>query len=170
MIRMATSADCHDLAALHVLTWQQAYKELMPRTFLQGLDLELETRSKKWKQAISENLVLVSLDYDDDTLVGFAACGKCLDSDAESTWGELRALYYLESYWGTGRAQALLHEALDQLSANGNSIATLWVIDGNSRAIAFYKKHGFSFDRQEKVEQKPGYIICELRMSKQLLT
>lgn len=170
MIRIATSADCYDLAVLHVLTWQQAYVGLIPQTFLGGLDLELDSRSEKWRHAIAENAVSVLLDYDDDILVGFAACGKCRDSDAEPTWGELNALYYLASYWGTGRAQILYHEALDHLKAGGNSIATLWVLDGNSRAIAFYQKQGFRFDRQEKTEQKAEFTIRELRMIKQLLT
>lgn len=170
MIRMATSADCHDLAALHVFTWQQAYAGLMPQAFLDGLDLELDTRSEQWRQAIAENAVSVLLDYDDDTLVGFAAFGKCRDSDAEPTWGELGALYYLQSYWGAGRALILYREALDHLKADGNSIATLWVLDGNFRAIAFYQKNGFRFDGQEKVEQKPEFTIRELRMTKQPLT
>jgi len=170
MIRMATSADAFDLAALHVLTWQQAYAGLMPAPFLKGLELELETRCKQWKQAISDNLVSVLLDLDEDTFVGFAACGKSLDNDADSTWGELGALYYLEQYWGAGRAQALLHETLEQLKANGSSIATLWVLDNNSQAISFYKKHGFRFDAQEKVEQQTGFSIRELRMHKRLTT
>ena len=170
MIRKATSADCHDLAALHVLMWQQAYSNLMPQAFLDGLTLELETRSELWSNAIEERTASVFLDYDDDTLVGFAACGKCQDSDAKTTWGELGALYYLKPYWGTGRAQILYLEALDQLKENGNSVATLWVLDGNSRAIAFYQKHGFRFDEQEKVEKKPKFTIRELRMTKQLVS
>jgi GNAT superfamily N-acetyltransferase len=169
MIRTATSADCHKLAVLHILTWQQAYAGLMPQSFLEGLDLELDNRSKQWTHAISENAVSVLLDYDDDTLIGFAACGKCRDSDAEPTWGELGALYYLESFWGTGRAPILYHEALEHLKENGNSLVTLWVLDGNSRAIAFYQKHGFTFDGREKVEEKADFTIRELRMTKQLL-
>ncbi len=168
MIRRAIPSDCYDLAALHVLTWQQAYAGLMPETFLDGLDLELDTRAEQWRQAIALSAVLVSLDYDDDVLVGFAAYGKCRDSDAEPSWGELGALYYLQSYWGTGRAQTLYSEALDHLTADGNSTATLWVLDGNSRAIAFYQKHGFRFDGQEKSEIKPGFTIRELRMTRQL--
>ena len=169
MIRMATSDDCRDLAALHILTWQQAYAGLMPAEFLRQLDLELETRSEQWKQGISENAVSVMLDYDDDTLAGFAALGKCHDSDADSNWGELGALYYQESFWGTGRAEPLLHRALGHLEATGHAVTTLWVLEGNRRAIAFYQKHGFSFDGQEKVEQQPGFTLRELRMRKRLL-
>jgi len=168
MIRMATSDDCYDLAVLHVLTWQQAYAGLMPETYLAGLDHDLDTRAQQWKQAIAKSAVSVWIDTDDDSLVGFAACGKCRDEDATDNWGELNALYYLKSHWGTGRAQALYQRVLQHLEANSHSIATLWVLDGNSRAIAFYQKQGFAFDGEEKVEQQPEFTIRELRMTKRL--
>lgn len=169
MIRPATSADCYDLATLHVRTWQQAYVGLMPRTFLEELDQELDARSDQWKQALAEKTASVSLDYDGDRLVGFAAWGKCRDSDAESTWGELNALYYLQPYWGTGRAGILYRQVLDDLKAGGHTIATLWVLDDNFRAIAFYQNQGFRFDGQEKSGKMPGFTIRELRMTRQLL-
>ena len=61
MIRKATSADCRDLAALHVLTWRQAYSSLMPQAFLDGRTLELETRSELWSNAIEERTASVFL-------------------------------------------------------------------------------------------------------------
>lgn len=79
-------------------------------------------------------------------------------------------MYYTQPYWGTGRALILYRQSLEYLKANGNSIIKLWVLDGNSRAIAFYQKHGFKFDGQEKAEQSPGFTIQELRMEAQLET
>ena len=52
--------------------------------------------------------------------------------------------------------------------ASGYSTITLWVLDSNARAIAFYRKYGFDFDGEEKSEQRPGFTMRELRMVTQL--
>ena len=166
MIRSAYVDDCAELAALHVRAWQQAYAGFLPQEFLIGLDQE--KRSEVWRQMLVDEVVKVFLDYDKTTLVGFAACGACLDSDATPTWGQLGALYYLKPYWGTGKARILYQTARSHLKASGYSTITLWVLDGNARAIAFYRKHGFDFDGEEKSEQRPGFTMRELRMVTQL--
>jgi len=166
MRRLASIDDCSDLAALHVLAWQQAYAGLLPEEFLNELDTD--KRREMWRQTLRNNDVSVFLDFNDDTLIGFAACGICNDVDAKPEWGELGALYYLQSYWGTGRAAILYQQARDHLRACGNSTAILWVLDGNVRGIAFYRKHGFRFDGQEKSQQISGFTMRELRMTLQL--
>ena len=168
MIRNATPADSSDLATLHALTWQQAYAGLMPQAFLDGLGDNLDARAEQWRSAIAENSVWVLLDYNENALAGFAAYGKCRDKDTGLGWGELGALYYLRTFWGSGRAQTLCNQALDQLKESGSSTATLWVLEGNARAIAFYQQQGFAFDGQEKSEQKPGFTLREHRMTKRL--
>lgn len=50
---------------------------------------------------------------------------------------ELFAIYLDERVYGTGLADRLLHEVL------GDAPAVLWVLDGNARAEAFYRRHGF---------------------------
>jgi len=166
MRRIANINDCPALAALHVLAWQQAYAGLLPQEFLNELDTD--NRCEMWTQSLQNKDVSVFLDFDDNTLIGFAACGICNDIDAIPAWGELGALYYLQSYWGTGRAANLYQQAIDHLRASGNSTATLWVLDANARGIAFYQKHGFKFDGQEKSQQISGFTMRELRMTLRL--
>lgn len=50
---------------------------------------------------------------------------------------ELFAVYLDERVYGTGLADRLLLEVL------GDAPAVLWVLDGNARAEAFYRRHGF---------------------------
>jgi ribosomal protein S18 acetylase RimI-like enzyme len=166
MRRIANIDDCSDLATLHVLAWQQAYLGLLPKEFLNELDTD--ERCEMWKRTLQNKDASVFLDFDVNTFVGFAACGICNDIDAKPEWGELGALYYLQSYWGTGRAAILYHQAREHLIASGKSIATLWVLDTNARGIAFYQKHGFSFDGQEKSQQMAGFTMRELRMTLRL--
>jgi len=166
MRRLATMDDCTDLAALHVLGWQQAYKGLLPEELLNELDTN--ERRKMWEQTLKNKEMPVFLDFDGGALIGFAACGVSNDIDAKPEWGELGALYYLQSYWGTGRAAILYHHVIDHLRAIGSSTATLWVLDRNARAIAFYRKLGFRFDGQEKSQRVSGFTMRELRMTLRL--
>ena len=54
-----------------------------------------------------------------------------------------------------------MHAAFDVL--NHFSEIYLWVLKDNKRAIAFYKKMGFTFDGQEQI-LKLGKPVKELRM------
>ena len=57
---------------------------------------------------------------------------------------------------GTGLAARLLQEAL------GERAAYLWVLEGNERAVAFYRRHGFAFDGGRQPYESTG--ATELRM------
>jgi ribosomal protein S18 acetylase RimI-like enzyme len=59
---------------------------------------------------------------------------------------------------GTGVADALLERAI------GERAASLWVADGNGRAMAFYRRHGFADEGGRKLEPATG--ITEIRMSR----
>jgi ribosomal protein S18 acetylase RimI-like enzyme len=60
--------------------------------------------------------------------------------------------------YGTGVAQALMAEAI------GDRAAYLWVVEGNDRAIAFYRKHGFDLDGVR--DHLPETGTPEVRMSR----
>lgn len=70
----------------------------------------------------------------------FAHADAAGEADAPASL-ELKTLYVLDAAKGSGPADALLHRAIsDDLPAY------LWVIEGNDRAIAFYRKNGFELD------------------------
>lgn len=54
---------------------------------------------------------------------------------------ELKRIYVLSRFHGSGIAAALLDAAVN--AANGQQRLLLGVKDDNARAIAFYRKHGF---------------------------
>lgn len=167
MRRLANPDDYLDLAALHVRAWQQAYAGLLPEKFLN--ELKADDRAEMWKRSLQNEDLAVFLDFDQESLIGFAACGICHDTDAKPSWGELGALYYLKPYWGTGRAAILYEQAIDHLRASGKSTITLWVLDTNAQGIKFYSKHGFIFDGKEKSEKISEFTMRELRMTLDLI-
>lgn len=74
--------------------------------------------------------------------IGFALVGKpdlaaALDGDIE-----LKRIYSLSRFHGTGLGAALMRQALE--AAIGHRRLLLGVYAGNERALAFYRKQGFS--------------------------
>ena len=47
-VRSATVADADEIAAIHVLSWQVAYRGLMPQEYLDGLDPA--QRAERWRR------------------------------------------------------------------------------------------------------------------------
>ena len=64
--------------------------------------------------------------------------------------GELSALYVVPEEWGSGVAAALHDQALASMRELGATEATLWVVEGNTRARRFYEREGWSADGETK--------------------
>lgn len=73
------------------------------------------------------------------------------------TPAELWSLYAAPEHHGRGVAHALVTAALPS-----SHPAHLWVLDGNDRAIAFFRREGFALDGVVKHDDRVG--ADELRM------
>jgi GNAT superfamily N-acetyltransferase len=167
LIRGATVEDAHGLALVHVRSWQQAYRGLMPQDVLDNLSIA--EREANWARIVAEtprgSRTLVALD--DDRLVAWASYGDARDADAVGT-GELWGIYAHPDYWSTGVGHVLIEAVEEALRADGHGTAYLWVLEGNDRAAAFYERHGWASDGGEKVDRRPGLVLRERRYVKRL--
>jgi ribosomal protein S18 acetylase RimI-like enzyme len=73
--------------------------------------------------------------------VGFAQLARPDLPDARDGDIELKRIYLLSRFHGTGAGAALMAAAVD--GAGGHARLLLGVYEHNARAIAFYRKHGF---------------------------
>lgn len=137
-IRPAVPDDAEALAHLHVLVWEEAYSSLMPASIFQTRRATIPQRIENWRRNLTVAAARTVVAEDASGLVGFASVGP--PRDAVEVDDELWALYVRASRWGTGVGHALLTEAI------GDRTASLWVLRGNERAIAFYRRHGFVED------------------------
>ena len=94
---------------------------------------------------------------DDDGIVGMATAGPGRDDDAPAAL-ELYAINVLRRAHGTGLADDLMAVAV------GDRAAYLWVLEGNDRALAFYRRHGFVDEGGRKPEPDTG--VVEIRMAR----
>jgi GNAT superfamily N-acetyltransferase len=149
--------DADEVARVHVRVWQQAYAGLMPADYLESLDPM--AFGEGWRERLLRPTSSVGhwLARDEHGIVGIASCGPARDEDAPVAF-ELYAINVLARSHGTGVAAALLGHAI------GDRAAYLWVLEGNARAQAFYRRHGFADDGARKREPDTG--AAEIRMAR----
>ncbi len=144
----------HELRAAHevrIATWKVAYRGVVPDDVLDALTLRLEDLAR-FESRFDAGEGRVYGAWEDDALVGMAVAGPCRDEDRYGE-AELYALYVLPTYWGTGVGQALWEAALP--------FTSLWVLQDNPRARAFYARNGLRPEATKQLEL--GVPLTEVR-------
>lgn len=138
--------------------WRQAYRGRLNAEVLDHLDEGIESVAEAWRLGFDAGgeVPLVAVD-DDARIVGIAA-GGAARGENPPTAVELSMLYVLEEYYGTGLGRALTDAAI------GDSAACVWVLEGNERAIAFYRKLGFEPDGTAEQLSERWNGLNEIRM------
>ncbi|WP_110950737.1 GNAT family N-acetyltransferase [Pseudomonas bohemica] len=145
MIRLAQPQDAAGIARVHVRSWQQAYRDLIPADHLTSLDATLDRRTELWRDSIDKGEPQVFVALEGEQVVGWIASGQSRDEDTKpGMGGEVQALYVLAEHWGSGVGRTLWLTARQHLVDHGFRSVTLWVLAQNDRAIRFYRNAGFS--------------------------
>jgi GNAT superfamily N-acetyltransferase len=160
-IREATYSDAETIASVHVLSWQAAYRGILPEAFLQGLSVE--ARSRMWQKSLQTGKPRVLLAYSDEAIAGWIAFGACRDADKDETWAEVEALYVLPEFWSKGIGERLSNSARELLRSAGFSFVALWVLSENHRARRFYHRIGFDHDQSSKRISIGDVSLTEIR-------
>ena len=120
--------------------------------------IDAHDRSERWREHLSQGTSVTMLAETGGQLVGFAAFGKCRDEDLSSgAVGEVMAIYVHPAAWRRGVGSALLREAVDRLRSGGFAEVSLWVIEANRQAIAFYERFGFVRDGSFRHRRSWGF-------------
>ena len=164
LVRRAEPQDAPAVALVHVASWRQAYRGLLPQEYLNSLSVETWTTT--WANAFSQlpgqsSTTLVG--ELDGQIVGFACVGPSRDDDRDTTAAELLGLYLDPAHWGAGHGCTLHTEALDVARASGTTAATLWVLTTNQRARNFYERQGWAADGADKTVWRGDVRLDETR-------
>jgi RimJ/RimL family protein N-acetyltransferase len=153
-VRTATLDDSERIADIHVKTWQAAYAGVMPKDFLEGLDVV--ARQAMWRRAIEGRTLPggIFLAEVGGEVVGFTAVGRYRERSggADPAVGEVFAIYVAAEHWSTRAGHALMRAAVDHLAEQGVPEIRLWVLADNPRARRFYERFGYVADGQTRVE------------------
>jgi GNAT superfamily N-acetyltransferase len=162
-VRKATPEDAAGIARVQERGWQAAYRHVFPT---EELDRGGFIHADRW----TERLIRPPAGWTtfvaehDGEVVGFTSVGPSRD---ETGVGELYAIYVDPEQWSTGTGSALIEQAEEQLRTAYTDV-TLWVLEDNPRARAFYERAGWSVDGGRKAEARWGVRAPEVRYRKRL--
>ncbi|MFD2263240.1 GNAT family N-acetyltransferase [Lacibacterium aquatile] len=138
-IRPARVDDAGGIAAVHVASWQESYRGLIPDDVL--AQQSVEAREIFWRGHLEQPSRGGWVLETDGAVTGFGDCGPNHDPMLESD-GEINSLYLLQSAQGQGAGRGLMEVMLRALATGGYATAGLWVAKGNTGACGFYEHLG----------------------------
>ena len=166
LIRRATAEDARAIAVIHVAASQAAYRGLIPDEHLAAFTVE--RREAIWREILTTGDADVWIAEEDGRGQGWICVGCSRDPDAGPTTAELQTMYIDPASWRQGIGRALWAEAEPHLRAQAVTAVTLWVLEENARAIAFYRSLGFFEDGQAQSRERAGRRLVEIRMRRPL--
>ncbi|TQJ10386.1 ribosomal protein S18 acetylase RimI-like enzyme [Lapillicoccus jejuensis] len=140
---MALPDDAEALTDLHTDVWEEAYGALVDPEVLADRRRRRADRVRRWRESLTAGpaTTYVVPSPAGERLLGFVSVGPARnDPEKILPETEVWALYVRAECYGTGLGHALLRRAV------GVAPAVLWVLDGNERAMRFYRRQGFVFD------------------------
>jgi ribosomal protein S18 acetylase RimI-like enzyme len=147
----AGPVDAEALAAVHVASWRQTYRGLLPDGYLARMSEPAHARrfAARLVRPGPNDVVLVAADR--FGLVGYAEGGP--SRRAVPGEAEISTLYLLDRAQGRGLGRRLLVETARALAAHGARSLAISVLRDNLRARRFYEHLG---GEAEPARQEPG--------------
>ncbi len=141
LIRDASANDLRRIAEIHISSWREAYKGIMPQTFLDEMDIDQRLQGWERRLNATDHAQLRVCDVGGH-IAGWHYSGPSRDVDAQPLVGEVYAIYVDPNAWGLGHGTLLINDAHQLLVAAGFTNVSLWVLKENRRAIDFYARNG----------------------------
>jgi GNAT superfamily N-acetyltransferase len=152
IIRVGGAADLPAVAAVQARASQVAYEGVLRSDVLAMMnpdDLLARWVERLSQGSTSHRLVVAEA----DRLIGFAFVGP----DPEPGVGEVVELFVDPPNHGTGVGAALMAAARATLIDMGFERHSLWVLEGNERAMRFYAKGGWQPDGMTVMSSRGVY-------------
>ncbi len=148
IIREAKLSDAKGIAKVHVDSWKNTYKNILPTEYLEKLSYE--QRTELWVRNISkvDHYVFVA-ESDNGEIIGFTDGGKRAENEIEGS-GDLTSIYILDQFQGQGIGSKLVNKLFTKLKALGYEKIFVEVLEDN-QSKRFYKRLGARLEKTEKI-------------------
>ncbi|WP_409301103.1 GNAT family N-acetyltransferase [Peribacillus sp. SCS-155] len=139
LIRRAMQGDEAAIAKVYVNSWKTTYQNIIPETYLNGLEAGLY--SNIWSFILNEEKTIVYVaENAEGEIVGFASGGNEQTEDPHYT-GEVYAIYILQNYQRKGIGKSLIKRLLKELRSQGYVNLIIWALKDNHNR-SFYESFG----------------------------
>jgi ribosomal protein S18 acetylase RimI-like enzyme len=140
-IRAAAPSDAPAIGRIHVASWRETYRGMLPDHFLDNLSAVV--RAVMWQGARERDLPVLLFvgQLASGELVGFAGGGP-RRGDSPPHDAEVYAIYVLRAARQRGCGRRLLAALAAALRARGFTSLCLWVLRENAQARRFYERLG----------------------------
>lgn len=142
----AGASDAEAIARVHVTSWREAYRSLLPDKMLSVFNVT--DRADRWRQILRAKAektdALVAIAVQGNEVVGFVSVGPQRDEQllSQGFTGEIEAIYVLAKAQRSGVGRTLIGVGANHLFRAGHRSAALWVLEQNWPARSFYKAMG----------------------------
>jgi len=180
-VRPARPEDAGEIARIQVATWRVAYRRMLPRHVLDGLDEGW--MAERWSAAIEtppspRHRVLVAYEQAEQSyLVGFAASGpadeQALAPEEPPLPESVAAVTDLlvEPRWGRrGHGSRLLAATVDLWREDGFEAAVAWAYDADAATRTFLTSAGWEPDGAGRALDVDDMLVYQLRLHVALAT
>jgi ribosomal protein S18 acetylase RimI-like enzyme len=155
----AGPSDDEDLARIHVTTWRETYRGLLPDAFLNAMSETAHARRFRRTLLRRDGSEIVMAAADRRGLIGYAQAQP--SRDRRPGEGEVATLYVLRTRQRIGVGEALLRACARALAAQGHESLMISVLRDNLPARRFYEHLGGRADAP-RPEPGPGGVLYEV--------
>ena len=141
-IRKATKEDLARIAEIVVFNYRLNFYPIFKNDDFYFGELQVLNLVESYQSLIETMWV-----YDDGAIKGFVQVDK----------NEIKKLFVEPVLQGNAIGSNLLDFAIDEFDAN-----FLWALEKNTRAIAFYKRHGFQTTEEKMLEEGTTEYLVKL--------
>ncbi|MCL2512263.1 MAG: GNAT family N-acetyltransferase [Oscillospiraceae bacterium] len=163
-IRLAAPADAPDMAEAHMRSWEVAYKDIIPESYISE---KVATRPALYKQIITDENKTNYVIQKGGKTAGVMSIAPDQDDDAGENFYRLQSLYLHPDYYRQGIGTRAVNFAFDKARSLGKTAMTVWVLEENINSIKFYEKCGFIADGKTKILEC-GKSLIAIRMRRDL--
>lgn len=158
-IRTYRDADVPQIGAVHAASRHAAYAELVAPEALARVTPQ--TQAAAWSQRLTTGRypwsMLVAEHPEECRVAGFVL------GSGSGPVATLRAIHVLPELHGSGAGQLLHNRIVAEFRAWNCLTAQLWVLDGNARAEAFYRRNGWAPDGVRDTNDIGGALVPIVR-------
>ncbi len=161
-IRKAEPGDEKVLAYIQTESWKAAFADILSPEELERCT-NVQRAERMYSNVLRNEGCGMAIQFVEHKPHCIAAWGKnrCNLGDAV---GELICIHSLQNGWGKGYGSAMMRYVLGELQQANFESVILWVFEANTRARAFYEKHGFVLTPEKKLANGIPELMYRKRM------